>query len=171
MKKEKVQLIFNKELSKINYDVIGSLTDLKLHLIAMEENCDDELFSMFCQQEYDLFTEELEVKMKHVGRTSKFRIDYENGLYGNVYYYDDFINDINNIMNNKGCGSGTTYHNNQKIEICVIIYPQPNEDRRIETIMHEKRHCEDFILEKLDIDDMEAAAYLAGWLAVKFINK
>ena len=92
MKMEKVQLIFNKELSKINYDVIGSLTDLKLHLIAMEENCDDELFSMFCQQEYDLFTEELEVKMKHVGRTSKFRIDYENGLYGNVYYYDDYVN-------------------------------------------------------------------------------
>ena len=92
MKMEKVQLIFNKELSKINYDVIGSLTDLKLHLIAMEENCDDELFSMFCQQEYDSFTEELEVKMKHVGRTSKFRIDYENGLYGNVYYYDDFVN-------------------------------------------------------------------------------
>ena len=92
MKKEKVQLIFNKELSKINYDVIGSLTDLKLHLIVMEENCDDELFDIFCQQEYDLFTEELEVKMKHVGMTSKFRIDYENGLYGNVYYYDDFVN-------------------------------------------------------------------------------
>ena len=92
MKKEKVQLIFNKELSKINYEVIGSLTDLKLHLIVIEENCDDELFSMFCQQEYDLFTEELEVEMKHVGTTSKFRIDYEDGLYGNVYYYDDFIN-------------------------------------------------------------------------------
>ena len=92
MKMEKVQLIFNKELSKINYDVIGSLTDLKLHLVAMEENCDDELFSMFCQQEYDLFTEELEVEMKHVGRSSKFRIDYEDGLYGNVYYYDDFVN-------------------------------------------------------------------------------
>ena len=92
MKMEKVQLIFNKELSKINYDVIGSLTDLKLHLVVMEENCDDELFNMFCQQEYDLFTEELEVEMKHVGRTSKFRIDYENGLYGNVYYYDDFVN-------------------------------------------------------------------------------
>ena len=92
MKMEKVQLIFNKELSKINYDLIGSLTDLKLHLVAMEENCDDELFSMFCQQEYDLFTEELEVEMKHVGRSSKFRIDYENGLYGNVYYYDDFVN-------------------------------------------------------------------------------
>ena len=92
MKMEKVQLIFNKELSKINYDVIGSLTDLKLHLVVMEENCDDELFDMFCQQEYDLFTEELEVEMKHVGRTSKFRIDYEDGLYGNVYYYDDFVN-------------------------------------------------------------------------------
>ena len=58
----------------------------------MEENCDDELFSMFCQQKYDLLTEKLEVKMKHVDRTSKFRIDYENGLYGNVYYYDDFVN-------------------------------------------------------------------------------
>ena len=92
MKMEKVQLIFNKELSKINYDVIGSLTDLKLHLVVMEENCDDELFNMFCQQEYDLLTEELEVEMKHVGRSSKFRIDYENGLYGNVYYYDDFVN-------------------------------------------------------------------------------
>ena len=92
MKMEKVQLIFNKELSKINYDVIGSLTDLKLHLIVMEENCDDELFNMFCQQQYDLITEELEVEMKHVGRSSKFRIDYENGLYGNVYYYDDFVN-------------------------------------------------------------------------------
>ena len=92
MKMEKVQLIFNKELSKINYDVIGSLTDLKLYLIAMEENYDDELFSIFCQQQYDLLTEELEVKMKHIGTTSKFRIDYEDGLYGNVYYYDDFIN-------------------------------------------------------------------------------
>ena len=50
------------------------------------------MFSIFCQQQYDLFTEELEVKMKHIGTTSKFRIDYEDGLYGNVYYYDDFIN-------------------------------------------------------------------------------
>ena len=92
MEKGKVKSMFYKELSKINYDVIGSLTDLKLHLVVEEENCDDELFNMFCQQQYDLFTEELEVEMKHVGRTSKFRIDYKDGLYGNVYYYDDFVN-------------------------------------------------------------------------------
>ena len=85
-------MIVNKGVAKVSYDVIGSLTDLRLHLIVMEENCDDGLFNMFCQQEYDLFTEELEVEMKHVGRTSKFRIDYKNGLYGNVYYYDDYVN-------------------------------------------------------------------------------
>lgn len=87
-----------------------------------------------------------------------------------IGYYDDFINDINETINNKRYGAGTTYHNNSRCEICVLIYPQQSNDRRIETIMHEKRHCEDFILKRLDIDDMEAAAYLSGWLAVKFLN-
>lgn len=36
------------------------------------------------------------------------------------------------------------------------------------TLMHEKRHLEDDILDALRIDDSEAAAYLAGYLAVIF---
>ena len=39
-------------------------------------------------------------------------------------YYDDFINDINNIMNNKSCGAGTTYHNNQKTLVLPYTYTQ-----------------------------------------------
>ena len=34
MKKEKVKFMFYKELSKIKYELIGTLTDLKLHSIV-----------------------------------------------------------------------------------------------------------------------------------------
>ena len=92
MKKEKVKFMFYKELSKINYDVIGSLTDLKLHSIIFLDTFDEDLFYEFCRFNFREFTRDLTVEFKHVNRSSKFRIDYKNGLYGNVYYYDDFVN-------------------------------------------------------------------------------
>ena len=92
MKKEKVKFMFYKELSKINYELIGSLTDLKLHSIIFLDTFDDDLFYEFCRFNFREFTRDLTVEFKYVKRSSKFRIDYENGLYGNVYYYDDFVN-------------------------------------------------------------------------------
>ena len=92
MKKEKVEFMFYKELSKIKYELVGTLTDLKLHSIIFLDTFDDDLFYEFCRFNFREFTRDLTVEFKHVGRTSKFRIDYENGLYGNVYYYDDFVN-------------------------------------------------------------------------------
>ena len=92
MKKEKVKFMFYKELSKINYDVIGSLTDLKLHSIIFLDTFDEDLFYEFCRFNFREFTRDLTVEFKYVNRSSKFRIDYEKGLYGNVYYYDDFVN-------------------------------------------------------------------------------
>ena len=92
MKKEKVEFMFYKELSKIEYEVIGTLTDLKLHSIIFLDTFDDDLFYEFCRFNFREFTRDLTVEFKHVNRSSKFRIDYKNGLYGNVYYYDDFIN-------------------------------------------------------------------------------
>ena len=92
MKKEKVEFMFYKELSKINYEVIGTLTDLKLHSIIFLDTFDDDLFYEFCRFNFREFTRDLTVEFKYVKRSSKFRIDYENGLYGNVYYYDDFVN-------------------------------------------------------------------------------
>ena len=92
MKKEKVKFMFYKELSKIEYELIGTLTDLKLHSIIFLDTFDEDLFYEFCRFNFREFTRDLIVEFKHVGRTSKFRIDYENGLYGNVYYYDDFVN-------------------------------------------------------------------------------
>ena len=92
MKKEKVEFMFYKELSKIEYEVIGTLTDLKLHSIIFLDTFDDDLFYEFCRFNFREFTRDLTVEFKYVKRSSKFRIDYENGLYGNVYYYDDFVN-------------------------------------------------------------------------------
>ena len=92
MKKEKVEFMFYKELSKIKYELVGTLTDLKLHSIIFLDTFDDDLFYEFCRFNFREFTRDLIVEFKHVGRTSKFRIDYKNGLYGNVYYYDDFVN-------------------------------------------------------------------------------
>ena len=92
MKKEKVESMFYEELSKIEYEVIGTLTDLKLHSIVLLDTFDEDLFYDFCIRNFYDYTENLTVEFKYVQRSSKFRIDYKNGLYGNVYYYEDFVN-------------------------------------------------------------------------------
>ena len=92
MKKEKVESMFYEELSKIEYEVIGTLTDLKLHSIVLLDTFDEDLFYDFCIRNFYDYTENLTVEFKYVQRSSKFRIDYKKGLYGNVYYYDDFVN-------------------------------------------------------------------------------
>ena len=91
MKKEKVEFMFYKELSKIKYELIGTLADLKLHSIALLDTFDGYLFYEFCRFNFREYTRNLTVEFKHVKNSSKFRIDYKNGLYGNVHYYDDFV--------------------------------------------------------------------------------
>ena len=92
MKKEKVESIFYEELSKIKYELVGTLTDLKLHSIVSLDTFDEDLFYEFCITNFNNYTEDLTVEFKYVKNSSKFRIDYKNGLYGNVYYYEDFVN-------------------------------------------------------------------------------
>ena len=92
MKKEKAESMFYEELSKIKYELIGTLTDLKLHSIASLDTFDEDLFYEFLYNKFYDYTEDLTVEFKYVKSSSKFRIDYKNGLYGNVYYYEDFVN-------------------------------------------------------------------------------
>ena len=92
MKKEKVESIFYEELSKIKYELVGTLTDLKLHSIVSLDTFDEDLFYEFCITNFNDYTEDLTVEFKYNKNSSKFRIDYKNGLYGNVYYYEDFVN-------------------------------------------------------------------------------
>ena len=92
MKKEKVESIFYEELSKIKYELVGTLTDLKLHSIVSLDTFDEDLFYEFCIANFNDYTKDLTVEFKYIKNSSKFRIDYKNGLYGNVYYYEDFVN-------------------------------------------------------------------------------
>jgi hypothetical protein len=46
----------------------------------------------------------------------------------------------------------------------ILIYPSTSKKKRINVIDHEKRHCEDIILNHLNIHDEEASACLAGYL-------
>ena len=92
MKKEKVEFMFYKELSKIKYELVGTLTDLKLHSIVSLDTFDEDLLYEFLYNKFYDYTEDLTVEFKYVKSLGKFRIDYKNGLYGNVYYYDDFVN-------------------------------------------------------------------------------
>ena len=92
MKKEKAESMFYEELSKIKYELVGTLTDLKLHSIVSLDTFDEDLFYEFCIANFNDYTENLIVEFKYVKNSSKFRIDYKNGLYGNVYYYEDFVN-------------------------------------------------------------------------------
>ena len=60
---------------------------------------------------------------------------------------------------------GSTYRNMDLAKILVIIYPCKNIEQRREVVNHEKRHIEDRLLKYLGIDDIEASAYLAGYLS------
>ena len=87
-------------------EYVGNIINLKLydaHFLAYkiaEENGNEEAFEAFnnfCQINFYYFVEDCESPMKglefkHIGRTSSFRIDTEDGLYGGAYYYDDYNN-------------------------------------------------------------------------------
>lgn len=64
-----------------------------------------------------------------------------------------------------GSDGAATYYRRGDCTLVVVIYIQTEDGRRREVLAHEKRHCEDDILEHLGINDKETAAYLAGWLA------
>ena len=87
-------------------EYVGNITNLKLYdanylaCRIAEENGNEEAFEAFnnfCQESFDTFMEDSEspmrgLKLKHLGRTSSFRIDTEDGLFGGAYYYDDYNN-------------------------------------------------------------------------------
>lgn len=80
---------------------------------------------------------------------------------------DDEIESIlANIINDVKDG-GLTYRNLSNKKIIIILYRCTSENKRINIIGHEKRHVEDRILDYVCVDDIEAAAYLAGYLSEK----
>ena len=106
MKKEELRIKLMGMITGEVVKYVGNVTNLKLYdanylacRIAEESGNEEafEAFNNFCQESFDTFMEDSEspmrgLKLKHLGRTSSFRIDTEDGLYGGAYYYDDYNN-------------------------------------------------------------------------------
>ena len=106
MKKETLRIKLMEMITDEVVEYVGNVTNLKLYdanylacKIAEESGNEEafEAFNNFCQESFDTFMEDSEspmrgLKIKHIGRTSSFRIDTEDGLFGRAYYYDDYNN-------------------------------------------------------------------------------
>ena len=106
MKSEVLRIKLMEMITDEVVEYAGNITNLKLYdanyLVCRiaEENGNEEAFEVFnnfCQESFDTFIEDSEspmrgLKLKQLGRTSSFRIDTEDGLYGGAYYYDDYNN-------------------------------------------------------------------------------
>ena len=106
MKKETLRIKLMGMITGEVVEYVGNVTNLKLYDASylacriVEESGNEEAFEAFnnfCQESFDTFMEDSEspmrgLKLKHIGRTSLFRIDTEDGLFGGAYYYDDYNN-------------------------------------------------------------------------------
>lgn len=64
---------------------------------------------------------------------------------------------------------GDHYYKLTKKESILILYEMTSRKERLNCLCHEKRHLEDRILEYSGVNSIEAAGYLAGFLAKKLI--
>ena len=78
------------------------------------------------------------------------------------------LDDLKEGMDEEAVNGGHTLCNHLFKQIVCFFYPFTDNERRCELYAHEKRHVEDRICEWLGINDIEASAYLAGYLGVKF---
>ncbi|MCM1216527.1 MAG: hypothetical protein NC209_03945 [Alistipes sp.] len=75
--------------------------------------------------------------------------------------------DVLDMIERESFNGGDTFRNMKMKKLLVIIYPCKNESARRNVLAHEMRHVVDRIMEWSNITDMEASAYLQGWLGEK----
>ena len=75
------------------------------------------------------------------------------------------IEDVQKSIEEEDTNGGWTFRKMGLRLFLVMILPCVNEEIRRDIVAHEKRHVEDRLLQHCSIDDIEASAYLAGYLA------
>lgn len=75
------------------------------------------------------------------------------------------IDEVLGYIENGDMNGGDTFRNMLYRKFIVVLYPFKDIETRREVINHEKRHIEDRILEYCNINDIEASAYLAGYIS------
>lgn len=82
----------------------------------------------------------------------------------------EYINEVKEYVRGGYKNGGETNWNRRTKRICVLFYQCTSDEEKIEVYSHEKRHIEDRILEHCKVNDIEASAYLAGFLAKEFFK-
>jgi len=82
------------------------------------------------------------------------------------FVQEDEAEIIENIQMKRFNG-GHLYTSASTKTFIAFIYPSSSISKRRNTIDHEKRHIEDRILKICQVNDIEAAGYLAGFLSEK----
>ena len=88
-----------------------------------------------------------------------------------AYFNENRIEPIEEVLDNiakDACDGGETYRLLSKRQMTVLFYQFSSDIEKANIYAHEKRHMEDRILEYFDVNDIESAAILAGYLGEKF---
>lgn len=102
------------------------------------------------------------IEYKHDVNKFKKKIKYKPQ---NCEHIDELIQGIQ-----KGhMDGGVTISYGDKTSI-IYLYPSTSVWAMLGTLLHEKRHVEDFIIKHLHIDGDEATAYLAGYIGKQIME-
>ena len=82
---------------------------------------------------------------------------------------DELIRETGDDIKIGAKNGGHHSYNVESRKSVITLYESSSKRNRINIIFHEKRHIEDRICKHCGIDDMEAAAFLAGYIAEKLI--
>ena len=88
-----------------------------------------------------------------------------NTILSNFIPDRESIDKVLGYIEDGSMNGGDTFRNMLYKKFVVVLYPFKDIETRREIISHEKRHIEDRLLEYCGISDIEASAYLAGYIS------
>lgn len=88
-----------------------------------------------------------------------------NAILSNLTPDKESIDEVLVYIEDGSMNGGDTFRNLLRRKFVVVLYPFKDIETRREVINHEKRHIEDRVLEYCGITDIEASAYLAGYIS------
>lgn len=88
-----------------------------------------------------------------------------NTILSNLIPDKESINEVLGYIEDGCMNGGDTFRNMLCKKFVVVLCPFKDVETRREVINHEKRHIEDRVLEYCGVKDIEASAYLAGYIS------
>ena len=82
----------------------------------------------------------------------------------------EFVDEVTGYIKKECMDGGEVYRNFDLRKMLVIFCPFKTEETRAEVYCHEKRHIEDRIMQFYNVNDIESAGLLAGYLGRHFFK-